>query len=297
MSYQIFYGKQFVKLERNNSYIPMVLSGSNNCTFHHNGKEIRERDWGCLDYYIKTYKGKKFFATKEEILDSIDKWIDEKVQYGLNSEWENDNEEQIKEKFGYYASFSFSGSTTRNSTAKRFKNFFANGIKNAMTIGELFEKSITMRFSTFRWSGYEFSMPIPEFKVIDSEDAFFEEYEKLTKWQNECVVTEGDKKFKPSLYLSYNQDFDYILNVTKVKREKKLAHYKKYSKFYVLRHKQTGRYFAKKIKWGYRYTYDVSYYNKAFASFKTATNYLKKYFSDAEWEVHEINKEREIKCV
>lgn len=44
MSYEILYGRQFIDLQ-NGTYIPMILSGSNNCTMFRNGREVRERHW------------------------------------------------------------------------------------------------------------------------------------------------------------------------------------------------------------------------------------------------------------
>ena len=43
MSYDIIYGRQFIRTTR--GIIPLVLGGSNNCTMFYGGKEIRERHW------------------------------------------------------------------------------------------------------------------------------------------------------------------------------------------------------------------------------------------------------------
>ena len=44
MSYEIIYGRQFIRTTR--GIIPLILSGSNNCSMFYQGREIRERDWG-----------------------------------------------------------------------------------------------------------------------------------------------------------------------------------------------------------------------------------------------------------
>lgn len=44
MSYQKYYGRQFVQLAED-KYIPLVLWGSNNCTEYVNGREVLERHW------------------------------------------------------------------------------------------------------------------------------------------------------------------------------------------------------------------------------------------------------------
>lgn len=43
MSYEIVYGRQFIKTTR--GIIPLLLGGSNNCTMYYGGREIRERSW------------------------------------------------------------------------------------------------------------------------------------------------------------------------------------------------------------------------------------------------------------
>lgn len=43
MSYSIVYARTFIKTAR--GIIPLVLSGSNNCTHFQNGREVRDREW------------------------------------------------------------------------------------------------------------------------------------------------------------------------------------------------------------------------------------------------------------
>lgn len=47
MGYQIVYGKSFIKTPKGR-IVPLTLSGSNNCTEFINGREVRERNWGCF---------------------------------------------------------------------------------------------------------------------------------------------------------------------------------------------------------------------------------------------------------
>lgn len=76
MSYEILYGRQFVSLE-NGTYVPMILSGSSNCTMYHNGREIRERHWWPLG--SQDLMGK----SEAELLD----WIKTRTQDNPDSEW------------------------------------------------------------------------------------------------------------------------------------------------------------------------------------------------------------------
>lgn len=58
MSYTIYYGTLNVKLSRNNKFIPMVLSGSNNVWMD---SKTRARDWSS----VQDGKGKLFFTADE----------------------------------------------------------------------------------------------------------------------------------------------------------------------------------------------------------------------------------------
>ena len=66
MSYEILYGRQFIDLG-NGTYIPLILSGSNNCSMFQNGREIAERHW----WPIGNLVGK----TEEEILQ----WMNDRI--------------------------------------------------------------------------------------------------------------------------------------------------------------------------------------------------------------------------
>lgn len=59
MSYTIYYGTLNVKLSRNNKFIPMVLSGSNNVRVG----RTRARDWSSVQ------DGKKLFFTTDEYME------------------------------------------------------------------------------------------------------------------------------------------------------------------------------------------------------------------------------------
>lgn len=59
MSYTIYYGTLNVKLSRNNKFIPMVLSGSNNVRVG----RTRARDWSSVQ------DGKKLFFTPDEYME------------------------------------------------------------------------------------------------------------------------------------------------------------------------------------------------------------------------------------
>ena len=76
MSYEILYGRQFIDLG-NGRYIPMILSGSSNCTMFHDGREIRERYWW-------PFTSDDLLAAPAEIMIE---WAEEQASKGQDMEW------------------------------------------------------------------------------------------------------------------------------------------------------------------------------------------------------------------
>ena len=69
MSYEILYSRQFVSLG-NGTYIPMILSGSSNCTMFRYGREILERHWWPLG------QGNSLGKTEEQLIAWMEKQIE-----------------------------------------------------------------------------------------------------------------------------------------------------------------------------------------------------------------------------
>lgn len=96
MSYEIVYGRQFIKVPMDGEirYIPLSLHGSNNCTQlnYQTGKEIRERYWSAMYF---NGAGMLPVLTEQQILDYIKangssydqnfkrggKWVDNAAMY------------------------------------------------------------------------------------------------------------------------------------------------------------------------------------------------------------------------
>ena len=76
MSYEILYGRQFIDLG-NGRYIPMILSGSSNCTMFHDGREIRERYWW-------PFASDDLLAVTPEFMLE---WAAERASKGPDAEW------------------------------------------------------------------------------------------------------------------------------------------------------------------------------------------------------------------
>lgn len=77
MSYEILYGRQFIDVG-NGTYIPLILSGSNNCTMFYGLREIRERHWWAIG------TNELVGATQGELMQ----WITDKTAaQAPDSEW------------------------------------------------------------------------------------------------------------------------------------------------------------------------------------------------------------------
>ena len=107
MSYEIVYGKQFIKTK--DYIIPVVLMGSNNCTMYYGGREIIDRSWNVLSNNL-------FALTEQELKNEIQKWLGSKYQehFKCNGKWVDD---------------------------KGLVNFINTGIKKALTIEQIKEST------------------------------------------------------------------------------------------------------------------------------------------------------------
>jgi hypothetical protein len=123
MSYEIFYGKQFVKLNQTEEVMPMVLAGSNNCyeIGRNGGTGRRERNWFNMSYYTDG----KLSSKPEEILNKIDRELIEKIDGNTKSQYRSDDDtpDNIRKRYGYYASLSISRSHTTGTSFDKWRNF------------------------------------------------------------------------------------------------------------------------------------------------------------------------------
>lgn len=124
MSSDIIYNKQFIKVSEDR-FVPMILSGSSNCTEFVNGRERRERSWNTYKYMLRG----GCVGTLAEMLETA-----HEINNG-NKDRENYNENQ----FGWFEALNIKGTKT---TFNNFINLFKSGCKNAKTIEELRELHI-----------------------------------------------------------------------------------------------------------------------------------------------------------
>lgn len=164
MSYEIVYGKQFIKTK--NYVLPIVLMGSNNCTMYYGGKEIKERDWTLLSNNL-------FGLTEEQLKERIQKdWI-EKTTYDeffkCNGKWVN---------------------------SKGLIDFINTGIKKALTIEEIYKSTgYITRCSLSVWENHEHHQELNEY--IKNNESF-------EQWIVKAQERYNNKKESESIYYCIN---------------------------------------------------------------------------------------------
>lgn len=180
MSYEIIYGKQFVKLRKTSEVIPMFLAGSNNCydigLGGRNGR--RARDWGNDRYY--NCKG-KLSEKPEVILKNVDAELNRRIRD--RSFPKEDKPADVRTRWGYFASIAISGRGTRGTSFNAYRSVYANGIRNALTIEQLNQLGVNPYLHTVTW-GDQPTDGIPASVDLTTEAQYFEEIKKWRAWQN-----------------------------------------------------------------------------------------------------------------
>lgn len=180
MSYEIIYGKQFVRLRRTGEVIPMLLMGSNNCfdIGRNGGCGRRARSWSNLRYYNR--KG-KLSDKAEAILNKVDAELRQRIRDRYSPK--EDKPSDVRNHFGYFASVAISGRGTRGTSFNAYRSQFANGIKHALTIEELAALGIGLYFHGSAGKD-DTGDGMPQSVDLKSEAEFFAEVKKWRAWQN-----------------------------------------------------------------------------------------------------------------
>ncbi len=264
MSYDIFYDKQFVRLNKTGEIIPMVCGGSNNCFDvdgrGHSGR--RSRDWQIYRNFITDDDKERpttFSAMPEAILSLVEKDIRRYKDKVETDEWyieQKYTKEDIEKSFGYYASLAIGGHTSTTSAGK-LRTFFSGGIRHAKTIEELDALGINLEFRSWSWDG-KFSNPEPD-TIIRTEAEYFEALEIWKKWREETVTYRDGQptQHKPSIYLGFSpsekavtaklRDFRWRLRTKRVNEKKSVT-----APFYFVLGNEFG-YLVRYTRHGFKY--------------------------------------------
>jgi len=176
MSYDIIYGKQFVRLRRTGEVIPMLLAGSNNCyeigVGGRNGRRVRS--WESFRYYNR--KG-KISEKPDVILGKLDA---ELRKYIRNHRGDGETKPaDIRNHFGYYAALAVGGGHCGGTSWNRYRGQFENGIRGALTIEEMDKLGVNLYFSAY----HDSPDGKPPGVALKTERDYFIELKKWRDWQ------------------------------------------------------------------------------------------------------------------
>lgn len=274
MSYEIVYDKQFIKVNTNNGnkYVPMVLSGSNNCyEWSNGGKERRARSWF------------PFSLDGNLLVDEsmVNKYWENSLEEIINRT--NDTKNDIKKSFGYYTGIYVNGN--RNTSYGNIKGIFDTGMEKALTIEQLKGEGISVIVST-GWitKGSELK---PLSVTVENDNEFIGAINKLEEHVKDSKVSitvkfSGMHEEKPK----------YIRKKFFAKPEKELI---KTNEVHVIK-VSNGTYVYKSHRGGFNYVWDAGtakYYGNL-NTIKNQIKSLKKRFSDLDFEVETIKLNREV---
>jgi len=141
MSYDILYGKCFVKVSEN-EFIPIIVSGASNCWENlYNKKQRRERNFSVWSQWSIGDEILPIISSKKQLSEKLNNW--EKYNTERNENYRKRGYDTDLDKIDGL----FKGGKTI--TMKEFKTFINNGIKTAKTIEELATDGIYLKMEAF----------------------------------------------------------------------------------------------------------------------------------------------------
>lgn len=255
MSYSIFYNKQFIKVsEKDKTFIPMLEAGDNN-VYESNNR--RARDW-----QNQPIKG-KLIASEAEILAYVNE---------LNDTYKAEDKEYDETQFGWKSGLQIK---SRYCTFGNYKGFYVTGMRQALTVEELvsFNVRIVLALSYYtqealkkKGKAIKPSVDITTTKQLE---------ETIAEWTNFY----GSVNF----HLTYGSDW----GLEKIRKSRQRAKKEKeqviVDSFYALKDEQ-GRYFLRKLKYGFSYSYHPTA-GKKFITEKEANTFHKRMPANNPWKV------------
>lgn len=243
MGYNTIIGRQFINLG-DGRYIPLVLTTCSNC-FDLNNRKVRET--------YPLYVTDSFANTPKEFDDFVDETLKGLLESYKDLKETNpgyyDNEsysdEEITNRLGWFITFYVN--SNRSMSAKQIKTWFANGVKEALTIEEIKD---VLGYDSERGTPLSFMIKkdgVEEIiSIFNSNDLieFLDKYPKL-----------GDSYLR---YYSLEYDLKHFNRYRKYKKKpiNKIKVEQDFS--YVLHNEKSGGYFYKKTKYGYKYSHYIN---------------------------------------
>lgn len=268
MSYEIIYGKQFIKLTEQ-KLIPVLYWGSNNCYEYKNGgRGRRERDFSSPSFL----RNDKLYNTPAGIIEATEVLKNKLIESNKNYLEQYPDWNQYKdENFGYFASLQI-GASTHTTTFKSLVNLVKDGIKKALTVEQILQAGADVHIYHYEYNEGDFKKKYG----IDPINSYPKTSEELLN-----IIENSILNFAPDLQPSIRIDAG-DCTVKRLKeingngpRQKRQKQRKEVPFFYVLKCTKVSGYFVKQTKYGYRYSqWDNS--AKPFETEKAAQKYISK---------------------
>lgn len=196
MSYDILYDKQFIKLEKTGTFIPMTIAGSSNC--YEAGRDgrynKRERSWGTGGSLF--LPNGKVHGTEQEMLNHV-KSIRDSYANRENEDGYDDS------RLGYYMCISSGGSFNKFSYGK-YKGWVTTGCRKALTLDQLAKHGHYLRIYVYAYKSEELKAATGQESInysAQNEEMFWHWLEKAQK------LVEGTN-YQVSLTFAYMEEED-----------------------------------------------------------------------------------------
>jgi hypothetical protein len=272
MSWDILYNRQFVKV--NDTVIPMILSGSNNCyeISRNGGNGRRARDWWRHRYYLE---GGALGIKPEDLEKKLDNELESYVERYKD---EADRDKIIK-SWGYYTAIRVR--TSFSSTFNQYKAFYMNGCKEAMSVEDLVKEGVYISIGVYRYEDKDIlkkGLEILPTVTVDTTEALIETYERYVAYYGHDIVM-----------VNFHNEYAVERMIKRLRGKKnKPKNYVETNEFFVLKAIGEYRYYIKGIKRGYRYSFSESGAKK-FLTEKKAKAFLKRIKYKDNFEVMKCN--------
>jgi hypothetical protein len=285
MSYEIFYKKQFIKIDDKNC-VPMVEAGSNNC-YEATGRNARRaRSWSLFNHYFKG----ALFGTWEQMEAALEAERKDLIEREKSYEGQADYEDK---SWGWFTAVSLAGRGTGGTSYQMWKGWLKTGFKQALTVEELREHNVDVIIHAYVWEEKElnekYGKELRKDVVVQTTDELINTY---LEWQNYYKGTNA------SVYVHMN-DWQVDRLHKKLHGKKKLPKaVKQLDKFYVLQNcvegsQYKGLYYKKKTSRATSYAWEAKY-GKTFATKGKAETFRKRMREPERFEVAEINEPIQI---
>ena len=272
MSWDILYNRQFVRV--NDSVIPMILSGSNNCyeISRNGGNGRRARDWWRHTFYLDEGA---LGITPERLAEKMDTKMEEYVERYKDEA----DRTAVMKSWGYYTAIRIR--SNHNTTYNQYKAFYMNGCKEAMTVEELAEHGVFLRIGVYYYKQEDIlnkGLEILPSVTPKTTQELINEFNRFVTYYGYNLVTVGFES---------EYAVERMIKMLRGKKPKERK-YIETKEFYVLKAIGGYQYFIRNIKRGYRYAFSETSAKK-FLTEKKANAFLKRMRNKDVFEVVKAN--------